>query len=39
MFGTIGHASLKPGQQAQLETMMEEWKRDIRPKIPGSSCN
>ena len=35
MFGTIAHATLKPGQQAKLDTMMEEWKRDIRPKVPG----
>ena len=36
MFGTIAHATLGPGQQAKLDTMMEEWKRDIRPKVPGS---
>ncbi len=36
MFGTIAHATLKPGQQAKLDTMMEEWKRDIRPKVPGA---
>ena len=36
MFGTIAHATLKLGQQARLDTMMEEWKRDIRPKVPGA---
>jgi hypothetical protein len=36
MFGTIAHATLKSGQQAKLDTMMEEWKRDIRPKVPGA---
>jgi hypothetical protein len=36
MFGTIANATLKPGQQAKLDTMMEEWKRDIRPKVPGA---
>lgn len=35
MFGTIARATLKPGQEAKLETMFEEWSRDIRPKIPG----
>ena len=35
MFGTIGRATLEPGQQAQLEALMEAWKQDIRPKIPG----
>jgi hypothetical protein len=35
MFGTIAHATLKPGQQAQLDTLMEDWKREIRPKVPG----
>jgi len=36
MFGTIAHATLKPGQEAQLDTLMEDWKRDIRPKVPGA---
>ena len=35
MFGTIAHATLKPGQEAQLETLMEDWKRQIRPQVPG----
>lgn len=38
MFGTIGHATVKPGQKAQLEALMEDWKRKIRPTIPGSVC-
>jgi hypothetical protein len=36
MFGTIAHATLKPGQKGALDKMMEDWKRDIRPKIPGA---
>ena len=36
MFGTIAHATLKPGQGAQLTQLMEDWKREIRPKIPGA---
>jgi len=36
MFGTIAHATLKPGQEAQLDTLMADWKRDIRPKVPGA---
>jgi hypothetical protein len=35
MFGTIAHATLEPGQEAQLDAMMEDWRREIRPKIPG----
>jgi hypothetical protein len=35
MFGTIAHATLKPGQEAQLGTLMEDWRREIRPKVPG----
>ena len=35
MFGTIAHATLKPGQEGRLDTLMEEWKREIRPKVPG----
>ena len=36
MFGTIAHATLKPGQEAQLKQLMEDWKREIRPKVPGA---
>ena len=35
MFGTIGHARLKSGGQAQLEALMQEWRQTIRPQIPG----
>ena len=35
MFGTIGHARLKSGRQAQLEALNQEWNQTIRPKIPG----
>ena len=36
MFGTIAHATLKPGQRERLDELMTEWKRDIRPKVPGA---
>ena len=36
MFGTIAHATLKPGQEGQLQALLEDWKRDVRPKIPGA---
>ena len=36
MFGTIGHARLRSGRDAQLTALMEEWTRTIRPTIPGS---
>ena len=35
MFGTIGHAHVKPGHDKQIMALMEGWKNDIRPKIPG----
>ncbi len=35
MFGTIAHATLKPGQEANLRELMAEWRREIRPKVPG----
>ena len=35
MFGTIAHATVKTGQQAKVDSLMEEWRREIRPKIPG----
>ena len=39
MFGTIGHAKLSAAGQPGLETLMEEWMRDIRPTIPGEFVN
>ena len=36
MFGTIAHATLKPGQQGKLDELMKDWERDILPKIPGT---
>jgi hypothetical protein len=36
MFGTIAHATLKPGQEGKLDEMMKDWERDILPKIPGA---
>ncbi len=39
MFGTIAHATLKPGREAGLEALLQAWKRDIRPKIPGKFVN
>jgi len=36
MFGTIAHATLKPGQEGKLDELMKAWERDILPKIPGT---
>jgi hypothetical protein len=35
VFGTIAHATLKSGQMAQFEALLEDWKREIRPKVSG----
>jgi len=35
MFGTIGHARIKPGGQSQLQALTQEWLETIRPQIPG----
>jgi hypothetical protein len=35
MFGTIGHVRLKSGSEAQFRALMDEWKKTIRPTIPG----
>ena len=35
MFGTIGHARIKPGRQSQLEALTTEWLETIRPLVPG----
>jgi hypothetical protein len=39
MFGTIGHARLRPGSEAKLRALMDDWKANIRPKIPGGFLN
>ncbi len=36
MFGTIGHARIKPGHEGQIGGLVGEWKRTIRPRVPGS---
>ena len=35
MFGTIGHARLKSGMEGQLDALLDDWTRSIRPTIPG----
>jgi hypothetical protein len=35
MFGTIGRARPKPGVKAEFDAAMEDWKREIRPKLKG----
>jgi hypothetical protein len=35
MFGTIGHARMKPGSESSMQALMDDWERDIRPKIKG----
>ncbi|MCC6791859.1 MAG: hypothetical protein IT336_09245 [Thermomicrobiales bacterium] len=39
MFGTIGHARLKPGSRAHLDGLMADWNASIRPRIPGAIVN
>ena len=36
MFGTIAHATLKPGMAARLAEFNAEWDREIRPLVPGA---
>ncbi len=35
MFGTIARARVKPGQEGQLRALTDEWRRTVRPKVPG----
>ena len=35
MFGTIGHARPKPGHMDQINALMDGWKAEVRPTIPG----
>ena len=35
MFGTIGRFRVKPGHEAQVRALNDEWTRTIRPTIPG----
>lgn len=39
MFGTIGHATLKPGARANFDDLMADWNTNIRPKVPGAFIN
>ncbi len=39
MFGTIGHAKLKPGARDNFDAMMADWNANIRPKVPGTFIN
>jgi hypothetical protein len=39
MFGTIGHAHLKPGGREQIDSLMADWNATIRPRIPGAMVN
>lgn len=36
MFGTIGRARPKPGTEAAMTELMDFWKQDVRPKVPGT---
>jgi quinol monooxygenase YgiN len=36
MFGTIGRARPKPGQENAFKAVSEQWIEEMRPKIPGS---
>jgi hypothetical protein len=36
MFGTIGHVRVKPGHDAAILQLQDEWERTIRPTIPGA---
>jgi hypothetical protein len=36
MFGTIGHVRIKSGVDDQFQALSDEWRRTIRPKIPGT---
>lgn len=35
MFGTIGHARPQPGHLDQITALMDQWKDEVRPTIPG----
>ena len=35
MFGTISRVKVKPGSEAAIAALDEEWMKTMRPKIPG----
>lgn len=39
MYGTVAHIRLKQGQEQALQTILEEWTRDFRPKVKGALSN
>jgi hypothetical protein len=36
MFGTIGHFQPIPGQETQVQALIDDWERTIRPTVPGA---
>jgi hypothetical protein len=36
MFGTIGHVRIRPENEARFVDLHQEWRKEIRPKIPGA---
>ncbi len=36
MFGTVAHARIKPGHAQAVMSLMEEWRRERKPKVKGA---
>ena len=36
MFGTIGRGTIRAGQEGALRELLADWKREIRPLVPGA---
>lgn len=35
MYGTVAHLKLKPGSEAAVRALMQEWNRERKPKVRG----
>lgn len=36
MYGTVAHLKVKPGQEAELLALQQEWERERKPKVKGA---
>lgn len=36
MYGTVARLRAKPGRAGDLRALMEEWDRDMKPRVPGA---
>ena len=36
MYGTVGYIRVKPGRQEELVSLLEEWRKERKPRVQGA---